>query len=143
MWSFFYFFEKDSLTLIEMIKVFDFCILKFYDKYVISIINEGVIVTKELSDEICKTAINYYQGKPFVYITHRIHSYSVDPNVFHDVSKIKNLAGFVVVSDSKSSIKSALLEKIFLDKPFQIFSNIEDGILWAVNAQAEHKEINK
>ncbi|MBT8394346.1 MAG: hypothetical protein HKO81_05410 [Flavobacteriaceae bacterium] len=124
-----------------MIKVFDFCVLKFYDNYVISIINEGVIVTKSLSDKICETAINYYQGKPFVYITHRIHSYSVDPNVYHDVSKIKNLVGFVVVSDSKLSIKNAILEKIFLDKPFQIFSNLDDAILWANNAYAMHKEI--
>lgn len=140
--EFFYFFEKVSLTLIEMIKVFDFCILKFYDNYVISIVNEGVIVSKEISDKISKAAINYYQGKPFVYITHRMHSYSVDPNIYKDVSKIKNLAGFVVVSDSKTSIKSALLEKIFLNKPFQIFSNLEDGILWADNVRAMHKEIN-
>ena len=125
-----------------MIKVFDFCILKFYDNYVISIVNEGVIVSKEISDKISKAAINYYQGKPFVYITHRMHSYSVDPNIYKDVSKIKNLAGFVVVSDSKTSIKSALLEKIFLNKPFQIFSNLEDGILWADNVRAMHKEIN-
>ena len=126
-----------------MIKVFDFCILKFYDNYVISIVNEGVIVSKEISDKISKAAINYYQGKPFVYITHRMHSYSVDPNIYKDVSKIKNLAGFVVVSDSKTSIKSALLEKIFLNKPFQIFSNLEDGILWADNVRAMHKEIMK
>jgi hypothetical protein len=125
-----------------MIKVFDFCILKFYDKYVISIINEGVIVTKEISDKISEAAINYYQGKPFVYITHRIHSYTVDPNIFLDVSKIKNLAGFVVVSDSKSSIKNAILEKIFLNKPYQIFSSLEDGILWANHAHAEYKEVN-
>ena len=125
-----------------MIKVFDFCILKFYDNYVISIINEGVIVSKEISDKISKAAINYYQGKPFVYITHRMHSYSVDPNIYKDVSKIKNLAGFVVVSDSKTSIKSALLEKIFLNKPFQIFSNLEDGILWANNVRAMHEETN-
>ena len=125
-----------------MIKVFDFCILKFYDNYVISIINEGVIVSKEISDKISKAAINYYQGKPFVYITHRMHSYSVDPNIYKDVSKIKNLAGFVVVSDSKTSIKSALLENIFLNKPFQIFSNLEDGILWANNVRAMHKETN-
>lgn len=123
-----------------MIKVFDFCVLKFYDNYVISIVNEGVVVSKTISDKISKAAIDYYQGKPFVYITHRIHSYSVDPNVYIDVSKIKNLAGFVVVSDSKTSIKSALLEKIFLDKPFQIFSNLEDGILWANNVRAMHKE---
>ena len=125
-----------------MIKVFDFCILKFYDKYVISIINEGVIVTKEISDKISETAINYYQGKPFVYITHRIHSYTVDPSIFHDVSKIKNLAGFVVVSDSKSSIKNAILEKIFLNKPYQIFSSVEDAILWANHAHADYKEVN-
>ena len=125
-----------------MIKVFDFCILKFYDNYVISIINEGVIVSKEISDKISEAAINYYQGKPFVYITHRMHSYSVDPNVYKDVSKIKNLVGFVVVSDSKMSIKNALLEKIFLNKPFQIFSNLEDGILWSNNVRAMHKETN-
>ncbi len=125
-----------------MIKVFDFCILKFYDNYVISIINEGVTVSKEISDKISEAAINYYQGKHFVYISHRIHSYSVDPHIYKDVSKIKNLAGFVVVSDTINSIKSALLEKIFLDKPFQIFSNLEDGILWANNVHALHKEIN-
>ncbi len=125
-----------------MIKVFDFCILKFYDNYVISIVNEGVVVSKAISDKISEAAVNYYQGKPFVYITHRIHSYSVDPNIYKDVSKIKNLAGFVVVSDSKTSIKSALLEKIFLNKPFQIFSNLEDGVLWANNVRAMHKETN-
>ena len=125
-----------------MIKVFDFCILKFYDNYVIRIVNEGVVVSKAISDKISKAAINYYQGKPFVYITHRMHSYSVDPNVYKDVSKIKNLAGFVVVSDSKTSIKSALLEKIFLNKPFQIFSNLDDDILWANNVRAMHKETN-
>ena len=114
-----------------MIKVFDFCILKFYDNYVISIINEGVIITEEISKKISKTAIDYYKNKPFVYITHRIHSYTVDPDVYLNVSKIKNLVGFAVVSESKWSIKNALLEKIFLDKPFQIFSNIDDAILWA------------
>jgi len=134
---------KNSLTLLQMIKVFDFCILKFYDNYVISIINEGVIITEKISKKISKTAINYYQGKPFVYITHRIHSYSVDPNVYYNVSKIKNLAGFVVVSDNKSSIKNAIIEKIFLNKPFQIFSSLEDAILWANNVHALHNETNK
>lgn len=124
-----------------MVKVFDFCILKFYDNYVISIINEGVTVSKDISDKISNAALDYYQGKPFVYITHRIHSYSVDPNVYTDVSKIKNLAGFVVVSESKMSIKNALLEKIFLNKPFQIFTSLEDAILWAENAHSSYKYV--
>ena len=126
-----------------MIRVFDFCILKFYDNYVISIINEGVNLTKSLSDKMIEVAEDFYENRPFVYITQRIHTYSVDPEVYKDVSKIKNLAGFVVVSESKQSIKNAIYEKIFLDKPFQIFSNLDDAILWANNAHAIYKETNQ
>ena len=124
-----------------MIKVLDFCILKFYDNYVISIVNEGVTITEEISQKITDAAVNYYKDKPFVYITQRMYNYTVDPNVYHNVSKIKNLAGFVVVSESKGSIKNAILEKIFLDKPFQIFSNLDDAILWANNIFDMSKEI--
>lgn len=126
-----------------MIRVFDFCILKFYDNYVISIINEGVNLTKSLSEKMIEVAEDFYENRPFVYITHRIHSYSVDPEVYKDVSNIKNLAGFVVVSESKQSIKNAIYEKIFLNKPFQIFSNLDDAILWANNTHAIHKETNQ
>ncbi len=114
-----------------MIKVLDFCILKFYDNYIISILNEGVNLTVEMSNKMSKIALDYYQGKPFVYITNRVHNYTVDSEVYTEISKMKTLAGFVVVSDKKLSIKNALLEKIFLDKPFQIFNNLDDAILWA------------
>lgn len=116
-----------------MIKVLDFCILKFYDNYVISVINEGVNLTVEKSNIMAKIAMEFYQSKPFVYITNRIHDYTVDPEVYQEISKMETLAGFVVISDSKGSIKHALIEKIFLDKPFQIFSNLEDAILWTEN----------
>jgi len=116
-----------------MIKVLDFCILKFYDNYVISIINEGIHLTVELTNIMSEIALNYYKGNSFVYITHRVNNYSVDTDVYIEISKMKTLAGFVVVSNEKSSIKNALLEKVFIEKPFQIFSNIEDAILWANN----------
>ena len=114
-----------------MIKVLDFCILKFYDNYVISILNEGINLTVEMSNKMSQIALDYYKEKPFVYITNRIHDYTVDSEVYKEISKMKTLAGFVVVSDKKPSIKNALLEKIFLDKPFQIFNNLDDAILWA------------
>jgi len=116
-----------------MIKILDFCILKFYDNYVISIINEGIHLTVELTNIMSEIALNYYKGNPFVYISHRVNNYSVDTDVYIEISKMKTLAGFVVVSNEKSSIKNALLEKVFIEKPFQIFSNIEDAILWANN----------
>lgn len=116
-----------------MIKILDFCILKFFDKYVISEINEDVRLTVEKSNLMAKIATDYYENKPFVYITNRIHDYSVDPEVYKEISKMESLAGFVVVSNTKGSIKHALFEKIFLDKPFQIFNNLDDAILWAEN----------
>ena len=119
-----------------MIKVLDFCILKFYDNYVISIINEGVNLTVELSNKMSQIALDYYKDKPFVYITNRLHNYTVDSEVYIEISKMKTLAGFAVVSDTKPSIKNALLEKIFLTKPFQIFNYLDDAILWANNIRS-------
>ncbi len=126
-------FAQNLLTLLVMIKVLDFCILKFYDNYVISILNEGVNLTVEMSNNMSQIALDYYKGKRFVYISHRLHNYTVDSDVYTEISKMKTLDGFVVVSDEKPSIKNALLEKIFLNKPFQIFNNIDDAILWADN----------
>lgn len=119
-----------------MIKVLDYCILKFYDNYVISIINEDVKLTVEMSNKMSEIALNYYKEKPFVYITHRLHNYTVDTIVYTEISKMKTLVGFAVVSDTKPSIKNALLEKIFLAKPFQIFNYLDDAILWANNIRS-------
>ncbi|AUC76316.1 hypothetical protein CW732_11825 [Olleya sp. Bg11-27] len=67
---------------------------------------------------------------PFVYITNRIHSYSVDPIIYKDVSQIKTLQGFAVVSQTQSG-KNAEIERLFLNKPFEIFTDIEDAKTWA------------
>ena len=64
----------------------DFCILHFFDGYVISYINEGEIVTFDKSSIITKTAVELYGSSKFVYITNRVNSYSVDPSVYFAVS---------------------------------------------------------
>lgn len=108
-----------------------FCKMIFSQNYVICNIHEGETVSVEKSNLQTEVILDHYQDKPFVYITHRIHSYSVDENIYADTSKIENLVGFVIVSSSKASIKNALFEQMFLDKPFEIFEDLEDAILWA------------
>ena len=108
-----------------------FCKMVFSENYVICTINENEIITSEKSNLQTDVIVDHYQEKPFIYITHRIHSYSVDPTIYLESSKIKTLAGFVVVSDNLASVKNAIYEKMFLDKPFEIFEDIEDAILWA------------
>ena len=110
---------------------FDFCSLQFSENYVISNIYEGVTLDIEKGTILIDHIVAYYKEKPFVYITHRVHSYSVDPIIYNKTSSIETLAGFVVVSESMSSVKNALFEKMFLDKPFEIFQDLDDAILWA------------
>ena len=118
-----------------MVKILDCCVLKFYDNYVISVVNHGVTISSQLSHRISEIVLEHYKTKPFVYIANRINSYTVDPDVYSKISEIETLVGFVVVSDSKSTIKTALLEKIFFNKSFQIFNNLDDAILWANNTR--------
>lgn len=117
------------MTTIEL----EFCKMHFFKNYVICNINEGEIVTQEKSNLQTKTILDYYKDNPFVYITYRTNSYTVDPSIYSNTSDIETLAGFVVVSEGLSAIKNALYEKMFLNKPFAIFEDLEDAILWADN----------
>ncbi|OUR91812.1 hypothetical protein A9Q87_08370 [Flavobacteriales bacterium 34_180_T64] len=110
---------------------FDFCEMHIYDYYVVVIINEGVTITPAHNQVLINIVDTYFKNKKFVYITHRIHSYSVDPAIYFETSKIENLAGFAVVSDDYKAKSNAEIEKLFLSKPFEIFSTLEDAVSWA------------
>lgn len=92
--------------------------------------NEGVHVIPEFNEELIKLANSYFADKEFVYITHRKHSYSVDPRIYTETSKIPNLAGFAVVSDKEIPMSTAQVEKIFLNKPMQVFDTVEQAVKW-------------
>ncbi|WP_407557208.1 hypothetical protein [Winogradskyella sp. 4-2091] len=108
----------------------EFCTINFYEDYIVTIMNEGVHVDRYHNETLINMAEEYYNGKPFVYITHRINSYSVNPNIYKTTSKMRSLAGFAVVSEDFKAIKNAQIEKLFLNKPFGIFSNLEDAMSW-------------
>jgi len=115
---------KETLT-------FDFCDMTIYDNYLVTVMKEGMNVTPEYHDVLVEIAHMYYSEKPFVYIAHRIHSYSVDPKIYFETSKIKNLKGFAVVSSNYKAKVNAQIEQMFFSKPFEIFTNLEDAIDWA------------
>ncbi len=108
-----------------------FCTLEIYNNIVVSKINEGVVLTQDLINEMVETIVPSFNNLPFVYITHRVHSYSVDPTVYISVSKIENLIGFGVVSTNHMALSSTDVERLFLKKPFEVFSELDKGIQWA------------
>lgn len=116
----------------ETIVKLKFCTLSFFDNYVISVINEGEHIDYDLNKILIKTIETHYHT-PFVYITNRINSYSVDPNIYPRTTEVKNLAGFAVVSRAHMAKVNAQIEQMFFGKPFEIFSELDDAIKWAID----------
>ncbi|MCK0109845.1 hypothetical protein MWU58_11115 [Flavobacteriaceae bacterium S0825] len=109
---------------------YPFCTIDIYSNYVISRINEGFHLTPDKNRVLEEIVNDYFKDKPFVYITHRINSYSVDPSIYLQTSKVKNLAGMAVVAEAPLSKGNAEVEKLFLKKPFEIFTDLNDAIEW-------------
>ena len=116
--------------MIDLLK-FDFSEMQIFDNYLIVTINEGFTVSPSNNKTLMHIANTYYSNKDFVYISYRKHSYSVDPAVYYETSKIKNLIGFAVVSSNFKTKSNAEIEKLFLNKPFETFNNLEDAVVWA------------
>ena len=92
---------------------------------------EGVTVKPEYNKELERIAETYFPNQPFAYITNRVHSYAVDPRVYLETSKIENLVAFAVVSKKPVNITNVEVEKIFLKKPLETFTDMDEAISWA------------
>ncbi|MFC5044982.1 hypothetical protein ACFSTE_20840 [Aquimarina hainanensis] len=109
---------------------FDFCAAEIHSDYIKTIINEGATIVPE-HNKILKQVVDlHFQDKPFVYITHRVNSYSVNPTVYIETSKIPNLIAFAVVSDNPMQETLTQLEKPFFKKEFALFRTMEDALIW-------------
>ncbi|WP_298324896.1 hypothetical protein [uncultured Dokdonia sp.] len=101
-----------------------------YNDYVYTVMNEGITVSPNLNDILLAVAEIYYSDREFVYITHRINSYSIDPIVYIETSKIKNLKGFIAVCPNKSLIESFRIEKLFFEKPFAVYQTLDEALVY-------------
>lgn len=105
----------------------------YYPNFVIGEFNEGVIATFETALVPIQLALDIYgNDKPIVYISHRLHSYTVDPvgyKEFYDL--FPNFEGFAIVATNKRRRMLAQLEKLFVKKPIRVFSDLDGAMLWA------------
>lgn len=110
---------------------YDFCTMHIFSNHIVVIMNEGITITPEHNTTLLNIVDTYYRERKFVYISHRINSYAVDPAIYFETSKIKNLVGFAVVSADYKAKSNAEIEKLFFNKPFEIFADIDDAKAWA------------
>ena len=110
---------------------YNFCSIAIYPNFMIVVVNSGEHLTPEHNVVLLDIVDTYYKDKAFVYLTHRKNSYSVDPAIYLETSKIESLAGFGVIAEVPVSKGNAEVEKLFLNKPFEIFKALDDAIVWA------------
>lgn len=104
--------------------------VSIFDEYIIAIMDEGVTLAPEHNEVLVSIANEYFENKLFGYITHRIHSYSVDPRIYIETSKIENLVAFAIVSQKEINLSNAQIEELFLQKPFKAFQKVDQAVDW-------------
>ena len=106
-----------------------FCTVSVYADYVYAIMDEGITVHAEYNDILLELVHNFIETDPFVYITHRKNSYAVDPTIYIETAKIKNLTGFIVIDEGKSKDDVLNFERSFFKKPFIKCSTLEEALI--------------
>jgi len=106
----------------------------------IAVMKEGIVVSDTHNSLLIKIAKKHYKKAPFVYITHRIHSYSVDPIIYIKTAKVSNLIGFAVVSKDPLQKSQTAFEKSFFKKEFRQFDDVASALLWKDTLIKNHQE---
>jgi len=104
--------------------------MDIYENYAITTIYEGVTIHPKHNKVFLQIVDTHFKNKPFVYISNRINSYSINPIVYLETAKVQNLVGFAVVSTDPEQLMLTQLEKAFLGKEFHLFKTIDEALSW-------------
>ena len=109
---------------------FDFGEARIFKNFVVAMMKEGITVEPAFNINLDQIAKKYYAGRKFGYITYRENSYSVNPLVYIETSKIDNLVAFAVVATTGIKEDNIKIEKLFLKKPIQAFYDLDKAKAW-------------
>jgi hypothetical protein len=122
----------------SFIVTFDFGIAELHQNYMLMVMNEGITVNSSINAKLSELAISHFKDRSFGYITHRKYSYAVDPNVYLETSKLPTLVAFAIVSDNDIRLKTAEVEKRFLNKPLKVFKELHAAVNWVEDIVASN-----
>ena len=117
----------------------EFTILEFHKHYVISKPREGQILEAKQIADLVEVCSEFYSGKAFVYLSYRINDYNVNPIIYLNIEKVRNLAAIGIVCKKESSLNTARFEKQFCKLPYEIFTDLMPAREWAKKMAIEKK----
>ncbi|RFN57934.1 hypothetical protein [Marixanthomonas ophiurae] len=103
----------------------------FYGNIAIVEANEGVTLSYKNAFPVLVKGLNYLKVSSWVYISNRIHSYSLNPHDYKYLEKIPTLKGISIVYGSEIGKKNAAMESIFFNKPHTSFSTLTEAYNWS------------
>jgi len=125
----------------DVLKAFyyEFADVYVFKGFVISEIKEGTIFSydnhaKKIIDDV--TSYNNTNGSDLIYISHRIHSYSVQPMDWLKFFKNQfSLKGYGVIGYSDQGFVNTVIESLFFNKKIKRFKDLDSAIKWAENKE--------
>lgn len=106
-----------------------------FDGYVISECKEGISFSWEKHAQPMVKDITEFtkcDGNDLVYISHRIHSYSVVPTDWLKFFKNSfNLKGYGIVGNNRVGVVNTVIENLFFKKKIRHFNSIKAAVEWA------------
>lgn len=109
----------------------NFADLDFYRDFVIAVLKEDIVFGPEQVRDVTSHCLDFFNGRKFVYISNRRHSYSVQPTIYFNLNNAKYLTGIAIICRDPRGINVAKFEKGFSKLPFGIFTDPEDAVDWA------------
>jgi hypothetical protein len=103
-----------------------------FENYLINQIKEGEKVVVAHAQNLRAMIDKHFKDRKMVYIANRVKSYSVNPLAYFKVAEIDILKAICIGIDSNMKRHTALYEKQFSAKPFEIFSNMNEAIFWEI-----------
>ncbi|CAM3384457.1 hypothetical protein [Aequorivita lipolytica] len=102
----------------------------FYGNVVIVEAKEGIMLSYKKDLSVILLIQNITEGKPWVYISNRVNSYSIQPLDYKYLNKVPSLKALGVVNFSEVGYLNSELEAKFCKKPFQMFYNLNEAVIW-------------
>ncbi len=120
--------ESDLTVIIKTKEV----LVKIYKTIVIVEISEGIKISYENGIKVFERLKSILGDQPWVYISNRVNSYSLDPNDYRYFNEIETLRGIGVIQYEESIKTASELEKMFIQKPFKTFNDLNSAIEWGL-----------
>ncbi len=107
-----------------------FAKIEIFENYLISTVNEGVIIDLSHLKELQLIFDLYFQNNYFGFISNRINDYTVNPTSFNKLSRNPRLLGVAILCYSKESYDNTQFIKYFYSKPFKSFFSQKECLQW-------------